>query len=250
MKKITITTDMLKDIAKHNADFLQSHGVDGASYNRLLQAQSQYFFGKPYEAALKTDLVHSQSANEDTCRVVLLHFPNHDPILTLDGEYFYGNSSELLRQLEVRDQAIQLSRTLNTGWREVILPQALSDDDAEDDNNIIGLAAQLGIFDHKETLLEQLMDGKEVLVHQNKSPYGIDSEMNENLMGAIEEDSNPMDVIVWHVEFHHSLTGEPIECFFTLNDIAKAKPINGNTADWLVTEVGKEKPAQVKIINS
>lgn len=238
MKSIELNEAALIATAESLAATFKQKDVKGAGKMRCLQALCQHFYSKPYEELQKTlfaSNASSSTTNSPDCRVVLLRYTTEIAVLTLDGEFYtssYSNTDTERDFEHMTQDAARLATLHKTEYRVVALPEALSEDDAQDENNIIALAQYMHIFDYKETLFEQLMDDDiKILIDGSLCPYTLDGDMNDHLQESIDED-DVFDTCIWHAEFTDN-QGVAREFFFSLEDIAKAKPCS-NPKCWLV----------------
>jgi len=237
MNTIELNESTLLSTAQALATTFKNKGVEGAGERRCLQALCQHFYSKPYEELQKTLFSGSEVTQGDEslchsyhshCRVVILRYTNEISVLTMDGEFvksFYANTESACDFADIQKKAATMAVLNETSWRTVLLPMALNEDDAQDEANIIELAHTLQIFDFKETLFEQLLgDDIRILIDRSACPCSLDGDMDLHLQEKAEEDDeDTLDTCIWHAEFTDS-KGEPREYFFTLKEIAEAKP--------------------------
>jgi hypothetical protein len=247
MPSINIDQEKVQDIARKQAQFLKSRNANGAGYNILLQSLCQALFSMPYEEAQKTILVPDQEplityAHYPHCHVVILQYGTEKAVLTLAGKLHAEYSIDMNYSInDVELEAATLAQTQKTSWRKVALPMALNEDQSNNSNEIIALAKKMQIFDFKETLFEQLCGNDiRITINKNACPYSLDGDMDYNLQSAIEEeDIDPFVTCIWHAEYNSSHSSDRFEHFFTLGDIASAKPsVLPNR--WIVSEIDDE----------
>lgn len=230
MKTIELNEATLLATAESMATTFKKKDVKGAGKMRCLQALCQHFYSKPYEELQKTLFQKDATTsvgNYPHCRVVVLRYTTEITVITLDGEFYtssYENTDNERSFFVMLEEAATLAGLHKTAYRSVNLPLALTEDDAQDENNIIGLADDLSIFDYKETLYEQLLGNDiRILVDGSRCPYSLDGDMDDHLQETVEEDDDVFDTCIWHAEFT-DYAGVGREFFFTLKEIAQAQP--------------------------
>jgi hypothetical protein len=239
MKNIELNESTLLSIAQFQADTFKAKGVEGVGKMRCLQSLCQHFYSKPYEELKSTIFANTDTNSEDHehCNVVVLRYTTDLTIVAVNGkaEHAFCNTDYHRYDIkEIEELASQVAKTNNTSWRTVNLPMALHEDDAQGASAVIQLAKDMNVFDHKETLFEQLQeDDITVLINGNVSAYALDGDMDIHLQDESESDeADTMNTCIWHTETYGK-DGDYHEYFLTLKEIANAKP-TGERNTWIV----------------
>ena len=253
MKNIELNESNLLSIAQFQADTFKAKGIEGVGKMRCLQSLCQHFYSKSYEELKSTIFANTDTSSDDHehCNVVVLRYTADLTIVAVNGKAEHAFCNTDYHRYDIKDierLAAQVAEINNTSWRTVSLPLALPEEDAQGASAVIQLVDDMNIFDHKKTLFELLQeDDVTILINGNISPYTLDGDMDLHLQEESEsDDADTMNTCVWHTETYGN-NGDYHEYFFTLNEIANAKPTSEPNT-WVISyEISSEEKVAVII---
>ena len=203
------------------------------SNNDLLQFMSQAFFDKPFEELRATLLSNELPAKvvpkptiSDIPLVILAHYGS-ESVLIVKGEYqvsrAIGTDMEISAQ-EIRNQADNMARVLNSHVEQAYLPVILAEDWEYED--IVKLATDMGYGMVAETIFD-LLENYDIKIFINGIHTGYQpndqwkSEMASEY-DADDKDNDARDHMIWSPEIHTNQSDYFQEFYFSFNELCNA----------------------------